>query len=286
MQLRHSHARRLLCCCLHTTRRSAVRCGRRWRRPASRPAASQPSASTPLTAQWWRLMEVSVLATVRDRACACCSAAVRTCARVRALPAWQGADTRCPPPWQTRCRCSWKLLCMLTCCIAACADGAPLRPALLWMDMRSAAQAAQVAATGDIALQVRRASQLRSCAAATRQRSSSSGHACAVLVLGSRAACATPCCIACMLAHHARNARMPAGQQRRRGARVSRVDGAQGAVAQPAGATRVRRGCYNLRIPGERMAAGACARPGSACSSSQGKTEGVWCCAVDALACC
>ncbi|WIA20610.1 hypothetical protein OEZ85_004993 [Tetradesmus obliquus] len=32
--------------------------------------------------------------------------------------------------------------------------GQPLRPALLWMDMRSAAQAAQVAATGDIALQV------------------------------------------------------------------------------------------------------------------------------------
>eukprot|EP00775_Hariotina_reticulata_P007624 gene7624-7826_t len=32
--------------------------------------------------------------------------------------------------------------------------GEPLRPALLWMDMRSAKQAAQVAATGDPALQV------------------------------------------------------------------------------------------------------------------------------------
>lgn len=34
------------------------------------------------------------------------------------------------------------------------AAGHALRPALLWMDMRSAKQAAQVAATGDIALQV------------------------------------------------------------------------------------------------------------------------------------
>lgn len=32
--------------------------------------------------------------------------------------------------------------------------GQPLRPALLWMDMRSADQAAQVLATGDIALEV------------------------------------------------------------------------------------------------------------------------------------
>lgn len=39
--------------------------------------------------------------------------------------------------------------------ILARADGHALRPALLWMDMRSAAQAAQVAATKDIALQVR-----------------------------------------------------------------------------------------------------------------------------------
>jgi sugar (pentulose or hexulose) kinase len=35
-----------------------------------------------------------------------------------------------------------------------CSDGQPLRPALLWMDMRSADQAAQVLATGDAALQV------------------------------------------------------------------------------------------------------------------------------------
>lgn len=34
------------------------------------------------------------------------------------------------------------------------ADGHALRPALLWMDMRSAKQAAQVLATADIALQV------------------------------------------------------------------------------------------------------------------------------------
>jgi sugar (pentulose or hexulose) kinase len=34
-------------------------------------------------------------------------------------------------------------------CVLA-ADGQPLRPALLWMDMRSADQAAQVLATGDI----------------------------------------------------------------------------------------------------------------------------------------
>jgi ribulose kinase len=33
-------------------------------------------------------------------------------------------------------------------------EGQPLRPALLWMDMRSADQAAQVLATGDIALEV------------------------------------------------------------------------------------------------------------------------------------
>jgi sugar (pentulose or hexulose) kinase len=39
-------------------------------------------------------------------------------------------------------------------CYCWFAAGQPLRPALLWMDMRSAAQAAQVAATGDIALQV------------------------------------------------------------------------------------------------------------------------------------
>lgn len=37
------------------------------------------------------------------------------------------------------------------------AAGAPLRPALLWMDMRSAQQAAQVAACGDVALEVSRA---------------------------------------------------------------------------------------------------------------------------------
>lgn len=34
------------------------------------------------------------------------------------------------------------------------ADGAPLRPALLWMDMRSAREAADVAATGDPAIRV------------------------------------------------------------------------------------------------------------------------------------
>lgn len=41
-----------------------------------------------------------------------------------------------------------------TCCsvVALNADGQPLRPALLWMDMRSAAQAARVAACGDPAL--------------------------------------------------------------------------------------------------------------------------------------
>ncbi|KAG2482942.1 hypothetical protein HYH03_018167 [Edaphochlamys debaryana] len=43
-----------------------------------------------------------------------------------------------------------------TCCtvVALGADGEPLRPALLWMDMRSAAQAARVAAADDPALQV------------------------------------------------------------------------------------------------------------------------------------
>ncbi|PNH06036.1 Ribulokinase [Tetrabaena socialis] len=43
-----------------------------------------------------------------------------------------------------------------TCCtvVALGADGSPLRPALLWMDMRSAAQAARVAAADDPALQV------------------------------------------------------------------------------------------------------------------------------------
>jgi ribosomal protein L32 len=39
-------------------------------------------------------------------------------------------------------------------CTACGADGAPLRPALLWMDMRSAPQAARVAATGDPALRI------------------------------------------------------------------------------------------------------------------------------------
>jgi ribulose kinase len=41
-----------------------------------------------------------------------------------------------------------------TCCsvVALDASGAPLRPCLLWMDMRSAAQAEQVAACGDAAL--------------------------------------------------------------------------------------------------------------------------------------
>ncbi|GLC45809.1 hypothetical protein PLESTB_001153500 [Pleodorina starrii] len=43
-----------------------------------------------------------------------------------------------------------------TCCtvVALGPDGTPLRPALLWMDMRSAAQAARVAAAEDVALQV------------------------------------------------------------------------------------------------------------------------------------
>jgi ribulokinase/ribulose-phosphate 3-epimerase len=43
-----------------------------------------------------------------------------------------------------------------TCCTVVALDGAgaPLRPALLWMDMRSAPQAARVAATGDAALAV------------------------------------------------------------------------------------------------------------------------------------
>ncbi|GAX74637.1 hypothetical protein CEUSTIGMA_g2085.t1 [Chlamydomonas eustigma] len=43
-----------------------------------------------------------------------------------------------------------------TCCtvVALDAERVPLRPALLWMDMRSADQAAAVAATGDIALKV------------------------------------------------------------------------------------------------------------------------------------
>ena len=40
------------------------------------------------------------------------------------------------------------------------ADGIPLRPALLWMDMRSAKQAAQVAACGDPALKVGRGVRL------------------------------------------------------------------------------------------------------------------------------
>ncbi|EFJ43177.1 hypothetical protein VOLCADRAFT_119145, partial [Volvox carteri f. nagariensis] len=42
-----------------------------------------------------------------------------------------------------------------TCCtvVALGPDGTPLRPALLWMDMRSAEQSARVAATGDVALQ-------------------------------------------------------------------------------------------------------------------------------------
>jgi len=43
-----------------------------------------------------------------------------------------------------------------TCCSVVVLDGAgnPLRPALIWMDMRSAPQTEQVLATGDPALQV------------------------------------------------------------------------------------------------------------------------------------
>ncbi|GLI64537.1 hypothetical protein VaNZ11_007831 [Volvox africanus] len=43
-----------------------------------------------------------------------------------------------------------------TCCtvVALGSDGEPLRPALLWMDMRSAAQAEKVAAAADVALEV------------------------------------------------------------------------------------------------------------------------------------
>ena len=43
-----------------------------------------------------------------------------------------------------------------TCCSVVVLDGAgnPLRPALIWMDMRSAPQTEQVLATGDLALKV------------------------------------------------------------------------------------------------------------------------------------
>ncbi len=43
-----------------------------------------------------------------------------------------------------------------TCCsvVAVDADGAPLRPAMIWMDVRSAAEAADVAASGDPALRI------------------------------------------------------------------------------------------------------------------------------------
>jgi ribulokinase len=43
-----------------------------------------------------------------------------------------------------------------TCCsvVALDADGTPLRPAMIWMDVRSAAEAADVAATGDPALRI------------------------------------------------------------------------------------------------------------------------------------
>ena len=43
-----------------------------------------------------------------------------------------------------------------TCCsvVAADPDGKPLRPAMIWMDVRSAAEAADVAASGDPALRI------------------------------------------------------------------------------------------------------------------------------------
>ena len=48
-------------------------------------------------------------------------------------------------------------LCVDTTCCTVCAlrsDGTPLRPCLLWMDMRSAQQANRIAASGDLALRV------------------------------------------------------------------------------------------------------------------------------------
>ena len=43
-----------------------------------------------------------------------------------------------------------------TCCsvVAVDAEGTPLRPAMIWMDVRSAAEAADVAASGDPALRI------------------------------------------------------------------------------------------------------------------------------------
>lgn len=50
----------------------------------------------------------------------------------------------------------WFCTTAIAMCLLPAADGHALRPALLWMDMRSADQAAEVAATKDIALQVGR----------------------------------------------------------------------------------------------------------------------------------